>query len=322
MLYNSKRMDFVAYLISKNIDPQKFEASEEATFQKWKEEFAQIHPKSFTSQKLFVINEIRRRFQLHLGAKPKEKAVKPVENPVADLPLGHEKGTMETQEVPISKAKPVFKKPAPNSNFLAENKSVTPVDVITDNVQTSISSGEIPVPKTVAKPIFKRPNSEVVNPNDEVKAEAPIEGQQESKVATENVIKKAGAKPIFKRPETKLEAETELQTKPPIVEDTEATPTPKVTVKPVFKRPEIAQNNTVADAEQTNQTEKQEPAKKPIVKPIFKRPEIPQEPTSVPAESKSESEIKTEENTVPAKKPMAKPIFKRPEQSSGSESQS
>lgn len=68
-------MDFVAYLTSKNIDSQKFKNTEEKLFSVWEHEFEQMHPNSFTSQKLFVLNDVRKKYQLHIGAKPKAPKV-------------------------------------------------------------------------------------------------------------------------------------------------------------------------------------------------------------------------------------------------------
>ncbi|HTF81004.1 MAG TPA: hypothetical protein VL947_04750, partial [Cytophagales bacterium] len=73
-------MDFAAYLVSKNIDNQKFADTDKALFDQWEREFMQMNPKSFTLQKLFKINEVRRKYQLHMGAKPKDK---PLVSPAA-----------------------------------------------------------------------------------------------------------------------------------------------------------------------------------------------------------------------------------------------
>lgn len=59
-----EELTFAAYLKSKKIDLKGFFASEKETFESWKKEFDQMHPNSFTQQKLFVINNIRRQFPL------------------------------------------------------------------------------------------------------------------------------------------------------------------------------------------------------------------------------------------------------------------
>ncbi len=54
--------DFVEYLKSKKIDPKKFEDGDRDSFDQFKELFDQVHPSSFTQQKLFLINRIRRKY--------------------------------------------------------------------------------------------------------------------------------------------------------------------------------------------------------------------------------------------------------------------
>lgn len=64
-------MTFEEYLTSKKIDAARFKKVESAQFEEWHAAFDQMHPDSFTAQKLFLINPLRRRFQL------KEEEVKP-----------------------------------------------------------------------------------------------------------------------------------------------------------------------------------------------------------------------------------------------------
>ncbi len=56
--------EFEAFLIQKNIDPHAFKIGDENVFNKWSQEFAQYHADSFTMQKKFFINDIRRKYQL------------------------------------------------------------------------------------------------------------------------------------------------------------------------------------------------------------------------------------------------------------------
>lgn len=51
---------FSEYLINKKIDELSFKDSDHDRYVELKDLFEQIHPNSFTSQKLFLINEIRR----------------------------------------------------------------------------------------------------------------------------------------------------------------------------------------------------------------------------------------------------------------------
>jgi hypothetical protein len=57
-------MEFDEYLKSKKIDANIFEQEDTSRFKEWRELFTTMHPESFTAQKKFLINEIRRRYLL------------------------------------------------------------------------------------------------------------------------------------------------------------------------------------------------------------------------------------------------------------------
>jgi len=65
--------EFEDYLRQKKIDPELFRKDEPDLWKEYAEIFAQVHPASFTAQKLFKINAIRRKYQL----KETETQVKP-----------------------------------------------------------------------------------------------------------------------------------------------------------------------------------------------------------------------------------------------------
>jgi hypothetical protein len=54
--------DFEAYLAKKNIDSQKFKAAEPQRYVDFLGLFGQMHEDSFTLQKLYLINQIRRKY--------------------------------------------------------------------------------------------------------------------------------------------------------------------------------------------------------------------------------------------------------------------
>lgn len=56
--------DFEKYLKDKKISPEKFRAAEPERYQEFELHFSQMHPKSFTAQKLYLINKIRRMYHL------------------------------------------------------------------------------------------------------------------------------------------------------------------------------------------------------------------------------------------------------------------
>jgi len=55
-------MSFKDYLQSKKIDPKGFALNQPDQFRAFKLLFDQMHPESFTAQKLFLINKLRRQY--------------------------------------------------------------------------------------------------------------------------------------------------------------------------------------------------------------------------------------------------------------------
>lgn len=62
-------IDFKTYLSSKKIDAAKFIGAEPELYNKLEQTFLQTHPDSFTAQKLFLINPIRRKYLLEEQAE-------------------------------------------------------------------------------------------------------------------------------------------------------------------------------------------------------------------------------------------------------------
>lgn len=55
-------MEWEDYLSAKKIDPHAFKQGDPALFAEFARLFMQMHPDSFTAQKLFLINQIRRNY--------------------------------------------------------------------------------------------------------------------------------------------------------------------------------------------------------------------------------------------------------------------
>jgi hypothetical protein len=55
-------MNFEDYLRLKKIDPLRFAEAEPALFADWKRIFEQVSADSFTAQKKFLLNPIRRKY--------------------------------------------------------------------------------------------------------------------------------------------------------------------------------------------------------------------------------------------------------------------
>lgn len=57
-------MEFDDYLTSKKIDSTQFRLREPQLYVEWKSLFEQVHPDSFTTQKKFLLNNVRRKHPL------------------------------------------------------------------------------------------------------------------------------------------------------------------------------------------------------------------------------------------------------------------
>lgn len=67
--------DFDSYLIDKKIDAKAFKNADLAQWEKLKILYDQVSPISFTAQKLFLINPIRRKFPLKEEVEKKQVVV-------------------------------------------------------------------------------------------------------------------------------------------------------------------------------------------------------------------------------------------------------
>ncbi|WP_170069390.1 hypothetical protein [Spirosoma pollinicola] len=55
-------MTFEDYLIQKKINAIQFKQADPATYVDWQRVFVDVHPESFTAQKKFLLNDIRRKY--------------------------------------------------------------------------------------------------------------------------------------------------------------------------------------------------------------------------------------------------------------------
>ena len=79
----SDGVDFETYLISKKIDSEAFRKAEPEVWNAWKNEFEQLHPNSFTVQKLNLLNPVRRKFLLQ--TIPEKKSIE-APSPTSPVP--------------------------------------------------------------------------------------------------------------------------------------------------------------------------------------------------------------------------------------------
>jgi hypothetical protein len=96
-----------AYLISKKIDAGAFLKAEPALWKTWSDEFEQMHPNSFTVQKLNLINPIRRKYPL---SQVPEKQPEPPTTATSTTPPSLE----PKAAAPSSNPKPSIPKPVFN----------------------------------------------------------------------------------------------------------------------------------------------------------------------------------------------------------------
>jgi hypothetical protein len=98
-------MDFETYLQEKKIDSAAFRAAEPGKWQQFKALFEQVHPNSFTTQKKYLINDLRRLYP----GQAVEKAPGAV---AADTPAPEktEAPVIAKAPVPAKLARPVVKR--------------------------------------------------------------------------------------------------------------------------------------------------------------------------------------------------------------------
>jgi hypothetical protein len=110
-------MTFEDYLISKKIASQDFYAAEKNLWEQWRIEFEQMHPNSFTIQKLNLINPIRRKYPL----KEVPKKEMPKEETAVNKPV--EKSSTSAETPTSTEAKPAVPKAAPRPVFKPKPKT-------------------------------------------------------------------------------------------------------------------------------------------------------------------------------------------------------
>lgn len=132
-------MTFEEYLASKKIDTIAYQVAEPHQWEEFKAIFRQMHPKSFTMQKLNLINGLRRRFSL-----------------AEEL--------IQKEEIKSKTARPVLKpKVAQSSIVSSDNHSAKPV------MKLKVSMGKPKMAKPVVKPKIKTDQSEKNKPVGKVK---------------------------------------------------------------------------------------------------------------------------------------------------------
>ena len=139
-------MNFDTYLISKKIDSQAFRETEPSLWESWKAEFEQLHPNSFTAQKLYLINPIRRKYTLKTEDKPIKTVDKPIVKPAQPTPRIPSTSLLNTPPDHVQ-----------TPNIPAEQVSPAPATE-KPQAEQSASTSEVQNPKPVPpKPAVPRP---------------------------------------------------------------------------------------------------------------------------------------------------------------------
>jgi hypothetical protein len=159
-------LDFETYCKSKRINPEAFLKQEPTEYSYLKNYFEQVHPDSFTAQKLFAINKLRRKYLKDYSeefASLKEETSKPLLKPAFAI----------KSKIQVAENKPV-------SAETEKEASVSPVikpKIPAAKTEESIDLGE--KPKVIPKPLIK--------PKIQVKTEEKEESK-ETKIVEEPKI--------------------------------------------------------------------------------------------------------------------------------------
>ena len=84
-------MSFENYLVDKKIDTNAFKSAEPDRWEEWNTIFVELSPASFTAQKLYLINPIRRKYPLKISESQKQEIISgtkdPEQNPPSPKPM-------------------------------------------------------------------------------------------------------------------------------------------------------------------------------------------------------------------------------------------
>lgn len=176
-------MEFKEYLEGKNIDSKAFKLAEPKLWQELNIIFMQMHPKSFTAQKLFLINGIRRKYQLPEGSQPETRpstmSPKPKIKPAVN------------QSVATSPPKPKMGKPKPGKPVMSKPKINKPVVKSDLAEESSVDETPKKVKPKMVKPKMVRP---VIKKTEDSESGEKSAGDEKASVKPKKV------KPVIKRP--------------------------------------------------------------------------------------------------------------------------
>lgn len=196
-------MDFESYLTSKRIDSVRFKTAEPALWQSWRTDFEQMHPNSFTVQKLNLINPIRRKYQLTVPEAPR---VATTEAP-------------KTPSIPVAKApsanvaKPAVKIPRPGMPKIAKPENADAITTLASEPTSEGNDLKSTVAITGSPGTVDAPSG---SPTPDATSETPVqpdtsnEHSAEAKPAPDNAPPAVKpARPVIPRPVIKPKPKTD-----------------------------------------------------------------------------------------------------------------
>ncbi len=310
--------EFIAFLMAKNIDAVVFEQKDPSLFSDWLYLFGQMSSKSFLTQKLFLINQIRRKYQLPISENKKTSKTDKVSKPIV-------KGVIKTQEGDKNTApKPKIAKPKLKPTTSAVQKPKIPVKplikkVASDSTDNSENSSSDLVKKTSPlKPAIPKGNKPSLKPKIPVK-----------KVVAENVKKAALAPKIpSKKPKQvtkedlvvisssegeKLEKKESSKSplKPKIPSTKTARSKPILKPKVPAKKPVALEENSVDSNDLNQELDKSVVSKADDTK-VSLKPKIPTKKSvdkKSPLKPKIPSKVKANPSTDVVRKQPMRPII-------------
>ncbi|MCU0354416.1 MAG: hypothetical protein MUD08_11875 [Cytophagales bacterium] len=160
-------MTFEEYLTDKKIDSAAFRRREPQRWEEYRLVFEQVHPESFTTQKKFVINDLRRLY--HLAETPPAAApagqpaqpARPVMRPAVKPVVAQ---TAENTEPPVENGTPeteAAKKPARPVMRPVVKKPAAEAETPAAPEPPPANTGEPPIPADTAP---KKPARPVIRP--------------------------------------------------------------------------------------------------------------------------------------------------------------
>lgn len=288
-------MNFEAYLSSKKIDSAAFKKAEPVLWDAWRKEFEQVHPNSFTAQKLYLINPIRRKYHQAIEALPevlKSVEVKlPVATPVKTIETPAQGTDTEQSKPKPVVARPMMKPKLPTSASSISNE-VTPAEKI-QQVPPASAAATSPAKPASAKPVIPKP---VIKPK-------PV---AEDSIDSGNTPT-TDATAIASAPELKTEqAPVNKPMAKPVI------PRPVIKPKPVAEQSIHEETTPVADAPaaiapSTEIKTEQAPVSKPMVKPVIPRPVIKPKTPAPEVEKQSEQTTEPLHDSTPTQTTPAPP---------------